>query len=228
MPPFDADASVRLLADSRRHCCVCLRWCGQRIQIHHIVPQAEGGAGDYENGIPVCLDCHAEIESRSNMGRRFTAAELREHRDRWFSTVRDRPEVLLRASQTQSETGPLEALLAELDFNRLAVSGNQTEGFPPLVMEQFQRAIATNSISALPSSTRESVQRAYLLVRRVNYHFDEMSHMDRSGGRGGAFAATQEARNQLRKQLVDLFPIVIDNLERALGRNLDATEPARS
>src|SRR5688572_2035658 len=130
VPSFTPNAVLRLLADSRRHCCVCLRWCGQRIQIHHIVADAGGGAGDYDNGIPVCLDCHAEIESRSNMGRRFTADELKEHRDRWFAIVRDRPEVLLRASQTQTETGPLEALLAELDFNRLAVSGNANEGFP--------------------------------------------------------------------------------------------------
>lgn len=77
------------------------------------------------------------------MGRSFTSDELRQHRDNWFATVRDRPEVLIRAARSQSETGPLEALLAELDFNRLAVSGNPNEGFPPLAVNQFERAIAT-------------------------------------------------------------------------------------
>jgi hypothetical protein len=112
------------------------------MQIHHIEPDSENGPGDYDNGIPVCLDCHAEIESHSNMGRSFTAAELKEHRNRWFAIVRDRPEVLIRAAQTQTETGPLEGLLAELDFNRMSVWGNLDEGFPPLVERQFERAIA--------------------------------------------------------------------------------------
>lgn len=188
------------------------------MQIHHIDPDAQGGSGDYENGIPVCLDCHAEIESRSNMGRRFTASELKEHRDRWFAIVRDRPEVLLRAAQSQTETGPLEAMLAELDFNRLAVSAPVNEAFPPLVENQFERAIAANALTALPTSTREAVHRVYRLVRLVNARFAEMVAMDRSSGRGGAFAATQDERNKERLQLVEVLPRVIDQLEEALGR----------
>ena len=46
-----------------------LSWQGG---LHHIKHDAEGGSGEYDNGIPVCLDCHAEIESKSNMGRGFT------------------------------------------------------------------------------------------------------------------------------------------------------------
>jgi hypothetical protein len=98
MARFSDGVAAQLLADCERHCCMCLRWCGQRMQIHQIVPESNGEAGDYDNGIPVCLDCDAEIESRSNMGRRFTLEELRQHRDRWFTTVRDRPEILIRAA----------------------------------------------------------------------------------------------------------------------------------
>src|SRR5687768_566859 len=128
MARFPSQVVDELLSNCARRCCLCLRWCGQRMQIHHIIPDSEGGAGTAENGIPVCLDCHAEIESKSNMGRRFSAAELVIRRDRWFDVVRDRPEVLLAASQSQSETGPLEALLAELEFNLASVSGHSEEG----------------------------------------------------------------------------------------------------
>ena len=186
------------------------------MQIHHIEPEADGGSGEYENGIPVCLDCHAEIESRSNMGRRFTASELKEHRNRWFAIVKDRPEVLIRTAQTQTETGPLEALLAELNFNKLAISGPLDEGFPPLREQQFDRAIATNAIAALPQ--REALQRAYVLIRLVNYQFDEMKTIDRTGGRGSAYQSVQGERNKNREHLVTLLPLVIDQLERALGR----------
>lgn len=192
------------------------------MQIHHIVPEAEGGSGEYDNGIPVCLDCHAEIESRSNMGRRFTAEELRQHRDRWFAIPRDRPEVLIRAAQTQSETGPLEALLAELEFNRIAVfDGTLDENFAVLATDQFKRAIATNALAALPSSIRESVHRAYGLMVRVNYHFEEMARMDRTGGSGGAWVGAKAERTKLRGYLRELLPRVIENLERALGRTPD-------
>ncbi len=186
------------------------------MHIHHIIPEAENGPGTYENGIPVCLDCHAEIESRSNMGRRFSAGELKELRDRWFSTVRDRPEVLIRATHQQTETGPLEALLAELDYNRVAIGGNPAEGFPPLATDQFKRAIATNALAALSPTVREQLQRAYMMVDQVNYHFREMAAMDRSGGSGGAFAATQSVRDKLRRQLVELVPRTISMLEEAL------------
>jgi hypothetical protein len=189
------------------------------MQIHHIIPDADGGSGEYENGIPVCLDCHAEIESHSNMGRGFTAAELRQHRDHWFAIGRDRPEVLIRAAQTQSETGPLEALLAELAFNRIAVSdGGLDENFPVLATEQFKRAIATNALSALAPSVREAVHRVYGLMVRVNYHFEEMANMERTGGSGGAWAGVRQQRTSLRGSLRELIPLVIDQLEQALGR----------
>lgn len=226
MARFSGDAVARLLSDCKRHCCVCLRWSGQRMQIHHVIPEAEDGPGDYDNGIPVCLDCHAEIESRSNMGRRFTSEELRQHRDRWFATVRDHPEVLIRGAQTQSETGPLEALLAELEFNRIAVSdGTLEEDFPVLATDQWKRAIATNALASLAGGVRESVHRAYGLMIRVNYHFEEMAYMERTGGSGGAWAGARENRTKLRRQLREVVPIVIDNLERSLGRGSEVVGP---
>lgn len=187
------------------------------MQVHHIVPESDDGDGSYENGIPVCLDCHAEIESRSNMGRHFSPNELRQHRDEWIRTVADRPEVLLRAAQANSETGPLEALLAELDYNRVGVSGRVDESFPPLATSQFERAIATNALAALPSAVRRDVQEVYVLIHRVNYHFTEMAGMERSGGAGGAFAATSNVRNELRTRLADVIPRSLAALEAALG-----------
>ncbi len=189
------------------------------MQIHHIEPDAGGGSGEYDNGIPVCLDCHAEIESHSNMGRGFTAAELRLHRNRWFGIVRDHPEVLIRAAQTQTETGPLEALLAELEFNRIAVNdGTPDENFPVLAKKQFRRAIATNALAALAPSVRESVHRAYGLMVRVNYHFEEMARMDRSGGSSSPWACARQERTKLKLMLRESIPVVTESLEKSLGR----------
>jgi hypothetical protein len=192
------------------------------MQIHHITPQAENGPGSYENGIPLCLDCHAEVESRSPLGRSFTPAELREHRNRWFRLVQERPEVLMATRQAQEQTGPLEALLAEIEFNQVAAGGPPDEGWPPLADAQLQRAIATNAVAALPDATRRAVFDVYTLVKRINYHFEELARMDRSGGSGGAFAATTQVRNQLRETLARHLPTTLDALKAALAP--DASE----
>lgn len=188
------------------------------MQIHHIHPDAQGGSGEYENGIPVCLDCHAEIESKSNMGRKFSAAELRLHREGWFDTVRDRPEVLLKAAQTQTETGPLEALMAELDFNRVAVLRNIHEPCPPLQDAQFRRAVATNSLAALPAEVRDAVYLVYVLITRINYLLDVMARM-----RSVEYTNEQKQRDKLRTESARAIPAVIRSLEAVLGFRDEST-----
>lgn len=153
---------AQLLADCKRHCCVCLRWCGSRIHLHHIHPRAEGGRDDIDNAIPVCLDCHAEIESRSNMGRHFSQAELREHKRRWFEICRDQPEVIIRSGRRSADTGPLEALLSELDYNRVLLSGDDHRNdYATLVVAQFEHAIAANALATLESGLRDEIFRVY-------------------------------------------------------------------
>lgn len=195
------------------------------MQIHHIVPDAKGGTGDYDNGIPVCLDCHAEVESRSNMGRRFSERELKELRDRWFTVVREQPEVILRASATQTETGPLEALLAELDFNRMALtSTREDESFPPLAVEQFKRAIATNALSALEPSVRENVQQTYVLLSTINFNFDQEVHLSGRllAGRGGdPLQALHAVRKEWRLRASRDVPETIRLLQRTLGQDAE-------
>ena len=188
------------------------------MQIHHLHPDAEGGSGDFENGIPVCLNCHAEIESESNMGRKFSHEELKILRDEWFATVRDRPEVLLKAAQTQTETGPLEALMAELDFNRVAVLRNIHEPCPPLQDAQFRRAVATNSLAALPTDVREAVQYVYVLIMRINYLLDVMARM-----RSVEYTNEQKQRDKLRTETSGAIPPVIRSLEAVLGLRDEST-----
>ena len=109
------------------------------------------------------------------------------------------PGVLIDAAQRQTETGPLEALYAELDYNGLALGGR--EDLPPLAVRQFERATATNALSALAPETRELIFQAYAAINRANYHLQTMAAMDRSGGRGGPFATAQDKLGRLRGAL---------------------------
>jgi hypothetical protein len=72
------------LVQSGRCCCICHRFCGTKIELHHLIPIEQGGDDSIENCIPVCFDCHADIghyNDKHPRGRKYGTAELRAHRD---------------------------------------------------------------------------------------------------------------------------------------------------
>jgi hypothetical protein len=86
-PPPIAEAA---LLDCGRHCSICHKFCGTKMELHHIVPSNENGEDAYENCIPLCFDCHAEVKAynpKHPKGRMYTTSELKAHRDRWYEKV---------------------------------------------------------------------------------------------------------------------------------------------
>ena len=60
---FPAEVAEKALLDCGRHCCICHKFCGFKIELHHIKQVAEGGKDTYDNCIPLCFDCHAEVKA---------------------------------------------------------------------------------------------------------------------------------------------------------------------
>ncbi|WP_104421880.1 HNH endonuclease [Neolewinella xylanilytica] len=60
--------SVRenVLVKAGRHCCLCHKFCGLKIELHHIKLKSQGGEETEENCIPLCFDCHADVQSCLN------------------------------------------------------------------------------------------------------------------------------------------------------------------
>ena len=88
--PFSQGDAERALVACGRHCCLCHKFCGTNIELHHIVAESEGGSDTFNNAIPVCFDCHAEVKHYNPQhprGRKFTESELRMHRDGWYAKV---------------------------------------------------------------------------------------------------------------------------------------------
>jgi len=84
---FQRNVAEELLVSCHRCCCVCHKFCGSKIEVHHIVPRSEGGEDTFENAIALCFDCHAEIGAynpKHPKGRKFSPSELRRHRDQWL------------------------------------------------------------------------------------------------------------------------------------------------
>ena len=86
-PQNIADAA---LAACGRCCCICHTFCGTKIELHHIKQVAYGGEDTFDNCIPLCFNCHADMgkaDPKHNKGKRYTENELRFHRDGWYRAV---------------------------------------------------------------------------------------------------------------------------------------------
>ena len=59
---FNRSEASELLVACHRRCCICHRYCGIKIELHHIEPRGDGGVDAIDNAIPVCFECHAEIQ----------------------------------------------------------------------------------------------------------------------------------------------------------------------
>ena len=58
---FSEKVQAEALAASGRCCCICHKFCGTKIALHHIKQKAYGGDDSFENCIPLCLDCHEDM-----------------------------------------------------------------------------------------------------------------------------------------------------------------------
>jgi len=88
---FSAKVKEDSLIASGRHCSLCHKFCGIKIEIHHIKPKSQGGANTLTNAIPLCFDCHADMrtyDAKHPKGTKYTEAELIRHRDNWFNKVK--------------------------------------------------------------------------------------------------------------------------------------------
>lgn len=85
-----------------RRCCICHKFCGNNMEIHHIKAKADGGEDTFENAIPLCFDCHAivrQYDPKHPKGTRFTETELKMHRDAWYQKM--------KSSEGKKEPEPL-------------------------------------------------------------------------------------------------------------------------
>jgi hypothetical protein len=71
---------VKKLAAFR--CCRCQEI---GIDIHHIVPQAEGGSDDIDNAAPLCQNCHARFGANAEK-----RTEIRQMREFWYVVVKEK------------------------------------------------------------------------------------------------------------------------------------------
>lgn len=94
-------------------CCICET---DEIEIHHIVPQADGGPDDEDNAAPLCPNCHERYGANPQKRKR-----IRERRDWWYRVAESRyPQVAALATRAD-----IDRLMHLLFSHMLSPSENQ-------------------------------------------------------------------------------------------------------
>ena len=137
MPPkqFTPKVVESLLVKSHRRCCICHNFTGNKMIIHHI---ENDGGNEEDNGIPLCLNCHAEVKAYNPehpIGRKYTPSELKKHRDQWF-------DIASKISFIQ-EVAPSSISIDEFP------QGSSLFNFVSKVIEKYSILIYGNQINSL-------------------------------------------------------------------------------
>ena len=87
---FSKKIANEVLVKSGRRCAICKRFCGTKIELHHIKPKYEGGKDTLDNCIALCFDCHAEVglyNPNHPKGRKYSEKELKMHREKLYEKM---------------------------------------------------------------------------------------------------------------------------------------------
>jgi hypothetical protein len=88
---FPLNVRLDALIACQRQCCLCHERKHTRMQCHHIIQEADGGPNIFENCIPLCPDCHAEVlafNPKHPIGTPYYPEELKRRRDDWYTNVK--------------------------------------------------------------------------------------------------------------------------------------------
>lgn len=84
---FSESDKNKMLLWCDRHCCLCGKECGIDIEIAHIIDKSKGGDGSFDNGIPLCYDCHSKVghyRDDHSRGQKIKPDELKARREQIY------------------------------------------------------------------------------------------------------------------------------------------------
>ena len=111
---FSESLKVKIRKRADFHCC----WCRRRpdsytLDVHHIIPEAEGGSDTENNAAPLCPNCHRMLGANQQMRK-----QIRERRDHWYEICAER---YAAYAERKGITSSLQNPATKDDVERLAV-----------------------------------------------------------------------------------------------------------
>jgi hypothetical protein len=80
--PFSEALKTQVRRMAAFKCCRCTEI---GVDIHHIIPQAQGGSDDIDNAAPLCQNCHDRYGANPEKRK-----EIRQMRDWWYEIVQEK------------------------------------------------------------------------------------------------------------------------------------------
>ncbi len=120
---FSADIKDRVLVATGRCCAICHKFAGNNIELHHIKHRADGGEDTFENAIPLCFDCHAEVgqyDPKHPKGTKYSENELRLHRDAWYEKVQNSSGLVSSETTKQVDINTYNKLKSYIPLNLIS------------------------------------------------------------------------------------------------------------
>lgn len=77
--PFSEELKLKIKEMSNFTCC----WCQDiknKVEIHHIIPQSQGGDDSFENAAPLCSNCHTMYGNNKDLRK-----EIKQRKDYWLN-----------------------------------------------------------------------------------------------------------------------------------------------
>lgn len=239
--PFPASVREDALVKSGRHCCLCHRFVGLKIEVHHIEPEAASGNNTMDNAIALCFDCHADMinyDPKHPKGTKYTISELKRHRNSWYSRAANAVPSGGDAKLFSSDRSAYEWLIGHLDWDTCI-------GF--LRSHDFGNVFHNQKLNGLYEvwEAREDPSRQFLdptveairasLIQEIGSFIDAIAELTEPvagklpmqkisrewHGRGGldeqAFFAAQRRLNDLASKVCGLHAALVAEVRSRLG-----------
>jgi hypothetical protein len=91
--PFPDHIKLSAKVSAAFRCCVCHK---KFVEVHHLIPEAEGGPDTLENAAPLCASCHDLFGGNPEKRK-----QLRQMRDAWWAQMEERRGKLLDPLETE-------------------------------------------------------------------------------------------------------------------------------
>jgi len=220
---FKQSAADALLIACHRRCCICHRFCGFKMELHHIEQRSKSKNDSIDNAIPLCFECHAEVQLYNDdhpRGRKYHPKELLGHKQQWLAICKESPGMLLMPMRP-IDVGPIQSLIDELEFNIEIAgrTGDDTIGALFLVA-QFHRAIQEGVVSLLSDDVKKPISNAYATMMRANSYLQKMAMLG-WGPHGSPWSQAREYALKAMACAKQETPVALTALLAHLGHSDD-------
>lgn len=170
---FTKQDKIKMLLWCDRHCCLCDKSCGIDIEIAHIGKKDDNR---FDNGIPVCYDCHSKIGMYNELhprGNKISPEEIKKRREQIYDKYTRQYTVpikyIISNYVNPYDTPLVERTYPDVTFNIINLSGEL-----PIRLHIILRAILNdNNVNLNLERGHYTGDKAWNLNpgRQINGHF---------------------------------------------------------